>query len=333
MIRQGDTGEAVVRLQRYLGALGYQVAPDGALGPRTMGALQTWLEGETVPEIPTWLFLAVEKAALSQRAPVRATNSGSPFRIGAWFGNWAIANPKDAVALARDVGFDRADIICNDHAAWRKPAEFTIRDPHKIARLASYAHTHGFEVHLMSWVMTHREYIVGAAQMLLGLAKDCGAASIQFDAEEPWTKAKKHMGYPEAAKLIAELFADRPCDLGVSGIKWTPDDAFRPIASVCDYYLPQAYATQTTSDKWGVKPETVVPSVVKRYRTEFGLDKRLVVGLACYRQSGIKGHSIESALRTCYESALNVGAEAIVYWQLRHLRKAREVRRVLAALR
>lgn len=333
MIRQGDTGEAVVRLQRYLGALGYQVKADGALGPQTMGALQTWLEGETIPEVPTWLLVAIEKAALSKPAPSRATNTARPFRIGAWFGSWAIANPKDAVALARDVGFDRADIICNDHAGWRKPTEFTIRDPHKIARLASLAHTHGFEVHLMSWIMPHREYIVGAGQMLPGLAEDCGAASVQFDGEEPWTKAKQHMGYLEAAKLIAEMFFGRSYDLGVTGIKWTPVEAFKALAEICDYYLPQAYATSTTAEKWGVKPETVVPSVVKRYRTEFGADKRLVVGLPCYRQSGIPGHSIESAMRTPYESALNVGAEAIVYWQLRHLRKARETRRVLAALR
>lgn len=260
--------------------------------------------------------------------------------VGAWCGLSTINNPKRDVAFAVAHGIDRLDIIVNDHSKARSPRDFTAYSSERIQKLCAHAQAHGIETHLMSWIMPHVGYIEQAAELLVPLASECGAASLQWDAEEPWTQAKRPLPYAMAAKRIADTFKDLSCPMGVNGIGYTPAKKVGPLAEVCDYLVPQCYSTSSS----GLRPETVVPKFVRRWKRLFAdgrdfkppgtKDKRLIVGLAAYRQRSIRGHTTETAMRTALAGAQALeGVDTVIYWSLRHIRKNKRVARVVRSIR
>jgi hypothetical protein len=132
------------------------------------------------------------------------------------------------------------------------------------------------------------------------------------------------MPYDEAAALMSALFhlgrsqADRGYQVGVNAIGYTPADKVGPLVSATDYCVPQCYATKSS----GLPPESVVRTLVGRYKRVFGPQIRVHVGLAAYRQAGIPGHSVESAMRAALAGAQVLdGVDTAIYWSLAHLRK------------
>ena len=249
--------------------------------------------------------------------------------VGAWCGLAAIRNPERDIAFAAAHNINRLDVIVNDHSTARDPRDFDTYDRDAIVRFCHKAQAAGIQTHLMSWIMPHAGYIEQAAEQLTSLATLAGAASIQWDAEEPWTQGRKRLKYSEAARRIADAFKGLPCPMGVNGIGYTPTKKFGPIAEVCDYLVPQCYSTHSS----GQKPEEVVPRFHRRYRKLFG-DKRIVMGLAAYRQKNIPGHTVDSAMRTALAGAQAIeGIDTVIYWSLRHIRGNRRVRRVIASIR
>lgn len=249
--------------------------------------------------------------------------------VGVWTGMASLRNPTRDVEFCRKNGINRMDVIVNDHSRWRESKPFTTHNIERILRLCSMAQAAGIETHLMSWIMPHAQYIDEAADQLLPLAAACKAKSIQWDAEEPWTQARGGLSYPEAAKRIADAFSTLKCPMGVNGIGYTPTRKFGPIAEVCEYLVPQAYATRSS----GLKPERVAAQFYRRYRKKFG-NKRIEIGLAAYRQKGIPGHTIDSAMRSAVAGAQSLeDVDTVLYWSLSWIRKNRRAARVIRSIR
>lgn len=240
--------------------------------------------------------------------------------VGAWAGNATLANPTRDVDFCKDHGINRIDIVVNDHSAWRDPSDFTVRSAKKLSRVADLAHAAGIEVHLMSWCMPHEKYIRKAAAQLIPLAEMLDAKSLQWDAEEPWMRARKRLPYGEAATLIKECFEKLPCEMGVNGIGYASTDKLGPLAAVCDYVVPQAYATA----KNGMDPRTTPIKFYNRWKNEF--NKPVIVGLAAYRQKGMKGYTQAEAIAAGIEGVKSLGTvDTVIYWSLYHIRKNREI--------
>lgn len=242
-------------------------------------------------------------------------DAGKTFRVGAWTGSSSLSAPERDVEFARSIGLSRLDIVVNDHSKARNPIPFSLTSEKKTIKLARVATAAGLDVHLMTWIMPHETYIRSAADMLLALAKDTGAKSIQFDAEEPWTQAKKPMGYSNAGALIGELFRGHGIELGVNGIGYAPIDKLGPLAEVCDYVVPQAYSTSSS----GQDPATAPKRFGKRWANAF--NKPIVMGLAAYRQSGIAGYTEREAVDAALSAARSYGSQGAIYWSLYHMRK------------
>jgi len=242
-------------------------------------------------------------------------------KISAWAGNASLNNPERDVAFATSIGLTRLDVIVNDHSGWREPHDFTMRKEAKIEKLVKLAQAAGLEVHFMSWIMPHRQYVEGAAEQLVPLCNRLGITSLQWDAEEPWMKATDAMAYPDAAKLIAEKFKGLDCPMGVNGIGYASATKFGPLADVCEYVVPQCYATSSNT----LDPTTCVPKFVRRYRSKFGVNKPVQVGLAAYRQPP-KGFTTEAAMAASFGSAEAIeGCDAVIYWSLGWIRKTPSV--------
>ena len=245
----------------------------------------------------------------------------------AWCGLSSLANPARDVAFAKSIGLTGLDIIVNDHSAAREPRRFDARPTQQIVTLATMARDAGLDVHLMSWIMPHTRYIKEAADVLPELMAKTGARSLVWDAEEPWTLARKRLRYSEAGALVGELFAVREFEMGATGIRYAPTAKLAPLVAVCDYMVPQCYSTRTSK----ADPSTVASRGLVTWRKKFGDGPRFVPGLAAYRQSGIDGHSIRSAMQAAIDNA-GEHSDTAIWWGLNSLRKSPKTAAVVASL-
>lgn len=294
----------------------------------------TPIEVEPLPPLPS--------APLLQRPPTVVASPPSVFLapetpkpvstgisvVGAWCGSRSLADPHKYVDFAREHRINRFDIVVNDHSKWRDPTDFTVRNADKILRLAQIARQAGIEVHLMSWVMPHERYIQGAARVLIPLAEMAQASSIQWDAEEPWMLARKHMGYERAAELLDEVFRPLPVEMGVNGIGYASVEKLGPLAKVCDYVVPQVYCTSTN----GLDPRTAPVKFYSRWHKNF--DRPIVMGLAAYRQKGIPGYTEAQAMQSAVDATRTLKAvNTVIYWSLYHVTKNRAIAKVISTIR
>lgn len=314
--------EQIKQVQRVVGA-----EPDGTWSLSTVDAVSIWqrqhqlgADGKVGPQT---------LAALERAASVRPEDRPRIATVGAWTGQTSFPRIAKDVQFCVDHRIDRLDVVVNDFATQRGPAPFDTYRQSKIVELCQAARDSGLEVHLMSWIMPHADFIEQAAQQLIPLCEQTGASSLQWDAEEPWTKAVDALPYEEAADRIARAFIELPCPMGVNGIGFTPANRFRPLAEICDYLLPQCYATSGSR----ARPQTVVSLCVDRWRERFGQGKRFVIGLAAYRQEGIEGLTVPEAMNSSLDNVRAYGLDAVVYWSLRQIRESPEVAAVIAAIR
>lgn len=250
-------------------------------------------------------------------------------QVGAWVGLSGFSTAKaraGTIAAARALGLRRLDLIVNDFSAEREEQAFRAYTMEDLVAMAALCHDAGIAVHLMSWVMPHARFIDTACPHLREIVARTQARSVVWDAEEPWTQARRPLPYTEAAVRIKEGMRDTP--MGVTGIGYTPANRFGPLAAVCGTLLPQCYATSTS----GLSPATCVHSILKRWRPLFGADKVVVVGLAAYRQPA-PGYTVESSLRTAFAGAQTYpDVSQVVYWSLGAIRQSAAVSRIVRAL-
>jgi hypothetical protein len=246
--------------------------------------------------------------------------------VGAWCGSSSLADPQRDVDFAVATNINRLDIVVNDHAKARAAQPFTVRSAAAIKKLCDTAQAAGIETHLMSWLMPHAAYIDQAAELLVPICEDVGASSLQWDAEEPWMLAQKPMDYQEAAKRIADKFSDLSCPMGANAIGFTSIAKFGPLADICDYVVPQAYSTTSS----GVTPGDGQRRIFDRYKNAF--NRPIVMGLAAFRQSGIPGHNVESAMTAGVNAANDLECDTVLYWSLRQIRASTAVQGVIRSI-
>jgi len=247
-------------------------------------------------------------------------------KVGVWCGSSTLNNPERDVDFAVANNINRLDIVVNDHSAARKERRFYVRDNKKIERLCKRAQDNGIDTHLMSWIMPHRKYIDRASELLVPLCNDVGAKSLQWDAEEPWTQARKPMRYKDAALRIRDKFSGLSCQMGYNAIGYASVSKVGPLAEVSDYAVPQAYSTARS----GVKPGSGQKKIFKRWMDNF--DKPIIMGLAAFRQKGIPGHTIESAIKECADASQELGCTTVIYWDLAAIRSSSTVRKAIAGI-
>jgi len=319
----GARGPEVTALQGHLGKLGHPVVVDGRFGPETLGAVHAFARTRTERQAPAWVVAAIAEEAQDVGARTSRLRS-----IGAWCGSSSLAAPERDVSFAVDIGLDRLDVVVNDHSAARRARRFTTSDHGKVERLCAAAHRRGLEVHLTSWIMPHASYIDRAADVLVPLSATVGAASLLWDAEEPWTNAIDAPSRSTAASRLADRFADLARPMGVTGIGYTPVAKFGPLAAVCSYVVPQAYATASN----GLAPEVAPVRFHKRYVDNF--HRPVLIGLAAYRQAGIAGHTPASAVRSALLACASLqGVDTVLFWSLGWLRRSPDVAATITALR
>ena len=139
------------------------------------------------------------------------------------------------------------------------------------------------------------------------------------------------IAYEEAAQQVARELASLTVPMGVTGIGYTPADKFGPLAAVCKTLVPQCYATSGGS----LKPESAVSSCVDRWRSKGfgGASPAWEIGLAAYRQEGIEGHTVASAMTASLDNARAYQFDSVVYWSLRQIRGSAEVTQVIGSIR
>ncbi|MCA9683229.1 MAG: peptidoglycan-binding protein [Myxococcales bacterium] len=308
------------------------VHDDGRWGPNTVEGVRKWqaANGLTADgKVGPGTYQAIAAAHQSDAHTADAARVGKIDVVGAWTGQSSFGRISEDVDFCLKVGINRLDVIVNEHSKARAPMAFGTYTVSKIVNLCKAARDAGLEVNLMSWIMPHADYIDGAAAQLLPLLEATGAASLQWDAEEPWTLAQDPLPYEDAAQRIAKAFAKRPCPMGVNGIGFTPTEKFGPLAAVCDYLLPQCYATSTNE----ARPDRIVDSCVTRWRKTFGADKPYIIGLAGYRQDGIPGYTATTAMNTVLGEVRRLGFSKVVYWSLSQIQKSDEVTAVIESIR
>lgn len=248
--------------------------------------------------------------------------------VGAWVG-WGSMVSFDAmkrdIKFAKDLGLGRLDVIVNDHSGSRAERDFGTYHKDRITSFCQMAKQDGFRVHLMSWWMPHARYIREAGKQLVDLAGASSALSIQLDAEEPWTQARKPMNWEDAADLTAEVLSS--VSFGVTGIGYTPSIKVGPLVRRAQYMVPQCYSTSSNK----LDPATASPRLCGRWRRLFG-ERELVVGLAGYRQSGRQGYTKERFMDLAFHAAESTQPTDIVYWSLRHIRGTRSTAKIIGRL-
>ena len=248
--------------------------------------------------------------------------------VGCWVGFGSFVKNSSIerdIAFAKKLGLGRLDVIVNDHSAHRMPRDFGTYNKSRITALCKRAVEEGFAVHLMTWCMPHENYIRQLGTQLTDLLGECGAQSIQLDAEEPWTNARKPMNWEEAGALMAEVLD--PVPFGVTGIGYASTKKLGPLVRRAAYMVPQCYSTAKNK----LNPVTACPGLVDRWRRKFG-DRDVVVGLAGYRQQGRPGYTKDRFMTTAFDAATSTKPTDIVYWSLRHVRGSRSTANIIQKL-
>jgi hypothetical protein len=314
----GDRSNRIRGLQRALGRLGHAVDVDGAYGPRTAGAVGAYLRARADSRLPDWVIDGI--LADSPEVAVSGLRT-----VGAWCRPASLSTPDEIIGFAKQTKIDRLDVVVNDHSRWRAPTEFDTFALPKIEKFCMRARDRGLQVHLMSWIMPHAAYIERAAYVLVPLCRRIGAASLQWDAEEPWTKAKSPLPYETAAKCIRSAFSGLGCPMGANAIGATPIPKFAPLAAICDYVVPQVYATKTS----GLAPNTAPARFHQRFKAAFG--RPIVLGLAAYGQRGIPGYTPAAAITAALDATIALGeVDTVVYWSIEAIRRSPAVAAAIA---
>ena len=255
-------------------------------------------------------------------------NKPPKFELGAWTGLASILSPERDIDIALSLGITRLDLFINNIVEKRQETSFDTYNKQRIENFIKKATDAGIDIHLSSWIMPHSKFITTASADLVPFIKNNPIKSLMWDAEEPWTKAEGDFSYPYAASLIQDSFLDLEVPMGVTGIGYTPVSKFGPIADICDYIVPQCYSTNTS----GLDYKTVVQKFVKRYRTKFG-NKKVLVGLAAYRQPADEAPSVSESMMLPYKASKKVSnCIGATYWSLSSIRRSISVTKFFSSV-
>ena len=233
-------------------------------------------------------------------------------------GAWAMHPTAEQLDTAKRCGITRIDLMINDHSKDRRASRFRCDDD--VRDHARRIVDGGFDLHLTSWVMPHEAFVTEACDTLLQLVVDTGAASVLWDAEEPWTQAVGQAKTAQAAAQIGELMGGTR--MGVTGIGYADlhdhDPEVLYLVDVCDYVVPQAYVTRNS----GLRHDGM-RRVIDRWKFE----KPILAGLAAWDQTFDGRHTSGNMLRSWDQTE---ECDGVCYWALRHIHTNRDVQQAIA---
>lgn len=237
-------------------------------------------------------------------------------RVGAWTGLSSLRNQKRDIEVVQSLGLTDIYTFVNDLSSARKRTRFSTYDLVKFYDWHQRLREIGVRSHVTSWVMPHQSFIVEASETLVPMCNSINAFSLMWDAEEPWTLARgleKHDSYEPASERLDKEFLGLQCDMGFTGIVYTPVRKLRPLADVCDYGCPQGYATWTSK----IAPGRAQRKSDERYRQKLGC-KQIRMGLAAYRTT-------PERMATDIEQSSLLGISEVIYWSLGWIRRQKAI--------
>lgn len=250
-------------------------------------------------------------------------------RVGVWVGRAGAVNPKRAVRDMVRLGATDCYCMVNELSRHRLEVPFSFYGG--AVDLADACHAAGIRFHITTWILPHRGFLSSMCLHMPGLIERTGAASVMFDAEEPWTLSRRHQGWKAAAKMLRGIMDQDPwgVPLGITGIGYASTRKLKPLADLCDYLTPQAYSTRTSK----LDCRNVARKFVNIWARKFG-DKEQRVGLAAYRQRGVKG-SDGTELDAMLKAIASVPPEVdeVIFWYLPTLRMNERTAQALLKLR
>jgi len=258
-------------------------------------------------------------AAIGLRSSSASAARRRPRSAGVWLTSSALSEPDRTADEVAEIGFSFANIMLNDYSNARSPKTFDTHDPDRVVRLAAALRASGVGVDLTTWVMPHEKFILGMGKQIPQLARACSARRVWLDAEEPYNQATGSIDYKLAAGEIEDALGTAP-PLVLSAISYANRSKLQPLAEVCPYWSPQAYAT---TRKGSPNPSNIVDLSFARWRARFGEPSRgWIMGLAAYEQPKKPGSMLGPPL----DQALDLGIEDVCYWAFGAIRKQPAVR-------
>jgi hypothetical protein len=205
----------------------------------------------------------------------------------------------------------------------------------KIRTFVGALDTSRTRVTLTSWLRPKRAFIDALVADLPAFAEEIGAIAIEFDAEEPWTRAdpKGFHSHDEAAGYLFDSLRANPhtarleiattCQVDQIG---TP--RMQRLLNESNIIVPQAYSTKSASASHRVGgtygPRGLQGRAADRVTNLLATSGATVVmGLAAYNRTGWSGQSARDIMRIELEAAVALrGAHAIEgvrYWSWKHI--------------
>jgi hypothetical protein len=176
----------------------------------------------------------------------------------------------------------------------------------------------------MGWYSRNESFMKRAAPDLIDLAEATQCRTMLGDAEKYWHEG--NMPVDEAADLTKELFANKPCPFGITGLAKLQRSLVKLI-DVVDYRMPQAYPIwKPGKEKHWSHSKATEPVTIQEtaWNTWNMADNESVIGLGCYwamrpaRYGWAKMGQLDSMYRALHTS-LALGSKAVAYWSLKHL--------------
>jgi hypothetical protein len=286
-----------------------QLADTAAHDTQTIGTLADW---------------AVE-SIVAHRAPISDPAAGIR-RAGAWVGRKGLHRPEKYASRALSLGLTDVSLFVTgiEHTHFE-----LLASSEDIAAAVREYQIRGLRVHLSTWVRPSSVFLTELARVLVPLCNLLDIASLDLDTEGAWKRGRGHEEH--AAYLFAQL-RDLSCPVGVNDYA-SLQPVTRPLIERCSIIRPQLYSVAyvkhgnvgADGKKW-TKPGSVYwPGKTQRYGMAEKLwggvraGKQLEIGLAAYKQP-VRGWSTDRAMTTCWDAAEELGAQAVWWWSLGHMR-------------
>lgn len=241
--------------------------------------------------------------------------------VSAWVPFSDTLTPAKTVAELERAGISTAVLMINDFSEERGPTPFKTFDRDKLIEMASACRAAEREVQLCSWVMPHDVFVDGAIAELPSLIEDTGADLLMWDAEEPWTQAKKP-DYLSAVRRLAAVFD--PFDTGLTAIGSAPVEVTL-LAQACSVWVPQCYATTDSR----ATPGKVVAASLNWWRERYGSPARYwSIGLAAYDQAD----DVTATMLPPIDDAREAEIWSVCYWTSNAIASRRQVTEFVSGL-
>ena len=306
-------GLEVRRLQQELAANGYPPGPiDGIFGKLTERALVQYQGDHGLP-VSGVLDEATEKS-LGYAAPPML-----PVPIWAHTMRYIFADPEEWVARAQDIGLSGVIVTVNSIDGKWRAKEGDLLELGELMRSA------GLKVGALAYPEPH------GGRELAALCSMLEPELVSIDLEENWRG--RGIAWDIVGAQVVQEFRDAMPDarIGITSITYRgTDPTLEGAIAAADFVHPQAMASNKVGpdrngdgkpDWRSIPPGRAQLLAVSKYGDH---DKPHALVLAAYGQSGIPGHTPESALRRSFETAIASQAEFVSYWDLLALRKVRE---------